>query len=468
MTKLTKIVSCILSSAFLAAAGAGCNGYNRPNSGGELPAQDYTVDFNLPATTSAEIKVIIPDNETERKLMNALIEGFNQKYPNIKVTMNFLTIDSYNSTVTKQYSAKVLADVIWTNSSNYYFLVSNGYALNLDHFTEQAEKAGEFDYDADFTEDFRSMGLFGGTRYAVLRSADSVVTFYNKNILTAAGVDLKPETTLVKNGWSWEDFLTVCGQVREYYDKKGDSKFYPIDANFTWEAVSWPVMKSLGGELIDKEGKFALTEEKNEEIYSFVQNMVTKRYIPAENDGKSSFENGTGAMLFQSTTIDHYETTATLKGKFDVVSFPKIAGENSAMGIGFAGYALNSQVAEDQAKLNAASAFMAYLMSNDGQQKAAKDGGLTLPSIRSGLSAENPDAYWHSTYPAFNVAAYTYGSEYKATQDFLAYADSSISSSLINALNSYVGSYCIKQTTSGKAYNLLKGAIQDAFDTIVS
>lgn len=138
------------------------------------------------------------------------------------------------------------------------------------------------------------------------------------------------------------------------------------------------------------------------------------------------------------------------------------------MGIGFAGYALNSQVAEDQAKLNAASAFMAYLMSNDGQQKAAKDGGLTLPSIRSGLSAENPDAYWHSTYPAFNVAAYTYGSEYKATQDFLAYADSSISSSLINALNSYVGSYCIKQTTSGKAYNLLKGAIQDAFDTIVS
>ena len=227
-------------------------------------------------------------------------------------------------------------------------------------------------------------------------------------------------------------------------------------------------MKSLGGELIDKEGKFALTEGKNEEIYSFVQNMVTKRYIPAENDGKSSFENGTGAMLFQSTTIDHYETTATLKGKFDVVSFPKIAGENSAMGSGFAGYALNSQVAEDQAKLNAASAFMAYLMSNDGQQKAAKDGGLTLPSIRSGLSAENPDAYWHSTYPAFNVAAYTYGSEYKATQDFLAYADSSISSSLINALNSYVGSYCIKQTTSGKAYNLLKGAIQDAFDTIVS
>ncbi|MFQ7077547.1 MAG: hypothetical protein ACLRSW_06210 [Christensenellaceae bacterium] len=52
-------------------------------------------------------------------------------------------------------------------------------------------------------------------------------------------------------------------------------------------------------------------------------------------------------MLFQSTTIDHYETTATLKGKFDVVSFRR-SRENSAMGIGFAGYALNSQVAEDQ------------------------------------------------------------------------------------------------------------------------
>lgn len=429
----------------------------------EAPRWDYTVDFNLPVGTQAEISVIIPDSDPERKLMSALISGFNEKYPNIQVSTNFLTIDAYEQTVTRQYNAEMLADVVWCNSQNFYFLVGNGYALNLDTFTENAEAAGEFVYETDFNTEFKGMGLYDDIRYAVPRSIDSVVCFYNKEILAEAGVD----TSIIRNGWTWEDMLTVCEQVRAYYDSEENTTYYPLDSNLTWESVAYPVIKSLGGAVLNEKGEFAMTEEASEKIVDFVQNLVTKRYIPSKNDQTSSFESGTGALLFQSTSIDNYQTRKLLQDKFDVVSFPLINGESSYTGMGFAGYALNSHLADDPDKLNAAAAFLAYLMSYDGQQRAADQGGLTLPSIRADLSSSNAEANWHKKYSAsFNVEAYTWGAQYKTREEFLDYADVVFASSLINAMNKYVGSYAVREPD--KALQYFKEEVEYVFDSVVS
>ncbi len=468
MKKIWKTVTCGLLAAMAAGSFSACGEYKRPSSDGSLETTDYTVNFNLPASTQASIRIMIPDSDPERKIANALIEGFNQKYPLIQVTINPMNLNSYNDTVLRQYQADRLAEIVWCDSTNYYYLVSNGIALNLDGFYEQGEAAGQFDSETDFTYDFLNSGKFNGIPYAVPRSTDSVVTFYNKEILAAAGVDLNPETTVVRNGWSWEDFLSVCEKVRNYYDGKGQTNYYPIDANFTWEAVSWPIIEALGGEVIGEDGKFALTEEKAGEVYDFVQNLVSSDYIPGLNESSgSSFESATGAMLFQSTTIDNYQTRATLKDKFDIVSFPLINGENASIGYGFAGYAVNEQAADDPDTLNATMAFINYMISYDGQQKVARDGGLTLPSVRTELSVDNPDASWHSTYGSqFNVAAYTYGSEYKVTQDFLGYVNPVFSTSIIDAMNGFVGAYCIRETKE-RAYTLFKGEIEDAFNSVV-
>ena len=399
MKKLWKLIAAIVAATVLCVALVGCGNYRgQPGIGGNPNEEtNYEIDFNLPVGTSADITVIIPDNEYERTLMNAMIAGFNTVYPNINVTINTLTIDSYNTTISRQYNAGVLADVIWCNSQNFYFLVGGGYALNLNGFIEQAETAGEFDFDADFTEDFQNMGVLGGARYSVPRSIDSVVCFYNKEILAKAKVD----TSVIQNGWTWETFLSVCQQVRDYYDENGDTTYFPIDANLGWESVAYPVIRSLGGDVLNENGEFALTESVSQQIVSFVQNLVNKDFIPEGSEQTSSFESGTGAFLFQSTSIENYQSRATLADKFDIVSFPLINGENSAIGMGYAGYALNSSLddeGKDPAQLNAAAAFLNYIMSYDGQQKAAADGGLTLPSIRTDLSVDNPDANWHKEF----------------------------------------------------------------------
>lgn len=468
MKKLWKLIAAIVAATVLCVALVGCGNYRgQPGTGDDSNEEtNYEIDFNLPVGTSADITVIIPDNEYERTLMNAMIAGFNTVYPNINVTINTLTIDSYNTTISRQYNAGVLADVIWCNSQNFYFLVGGGYALNLNGFIEQAETAGEFDFDADFTEDFQNMGVLGGARYSVPRSIDSVVCFYNKEILAKAKVD----TSVIQNGWTWETFLSVCQQVRDYYDENGDTTYFPIDANLGWESVAYPVIRSLGGDVLNENGEFALTESVSEQIVSFVQNLVDKDFIPEGSEQTSSFESGTGAFLFQSTSIENYQSRATLADKFDIVSFPLINGENSAIGMGYAGYALNSSLddeGKDPAQLNAAAAFLNYIMSYDGQQKAAADGGLTLPSIRTDLSVDNPDANWHKEFSdKFNVEAYTWGSQYKIREEFLDYVDSIYANDLISAMNTYVGSYAVRDPDN--AYSLFQREVEYVFDSVVT
>ena len=473
MKKIVRIVAIVVTLLMLCAATVGCN-FRRPdsddgggnggggNTGGGSVQEEYEINFNLPVGTTAEISVAIPDNDYERKIMNAAITGFAEKYPNIKVNLEPFDLNSYNTIIPKQFEAEMLADVVWCNSQNFYFIVSNGYALNLDVFTQQAEEAFVFDYDADFDSEFQAMGVYGGVRYSVPRSVDSVVCFYNKDILSKAGVDM----SIIQNGWTWDDMLSVCAKVRAYYDGKGQTTYFPLDANLGWESVSYPIIKSLGGQVLNEQGEFALTEGVSEKVVSLVQNLVTNKYIPQGSEQTSNFESGTGALLFQSTAIENYQLRASLKDKFDIVSFPLINGEDSAIGMGYAGYFINSQLKDQADQLNAAAAFMAYLMSYDGQQQLAAEGGLTLPSIRTDLGTENAEANWHKKYSSqFNVEAYLWGSQYKTSEDFLNYTKAIFSASLISAVNTYVGSYAIK--APDKAYKYFREEVEYAFDSVV-
>ena len=470
MKKLLRLLSLVLaiacSLAFVGCGGtSGGNSSGSGNGGGSESSDDgkaaYTVDFDLPATTEATIKIGIPDNDPEKKKINAIITEFNKRYPKITVNTSTFVISNYATTIVQQGRAGLLADIVWCNSSNYYVPVASGYALNLNDYIKQAKEAGAFDYENDFTDAFRKMGKSDGKLYAIARSTDSVVTFYNKEILTTAGVDL----SVFKNGWTWEDFLSVCAKLRKYYDDRGEIKAYPIDSNIGWESVGYPIIKALGGEMFNENGEFCFTKEVSDKVHAFIKDLVDKRYIPSANDSVTSFESGTGTMLFQSASLDVYQSKATHADKFDVVSFPLI-GENPQIGFGFAGYFVNDAVKKDQTKLNASLAFMTYLMSYEGQQVMAEKGGLYLPSIRNDLSSTNPDAKWCSEYKdKFNLEAYSYGAQYKVGMEFLQYVKPTLADAIVKKMNGYTGSYCVEKDAAS-AYRLFKSDIEDVLEDV--
>lgn len=381
---------------------------------------------NLPTNTTAEIRMLIPGgNQNETDMVNQAIEGFNLLYPNISISLSYLAVNSYESTVRNQALAGSLPDIVWSNSPDFYYLVDKGLAHPLNDYIEKSEAAGIFDIEDDFYVEFFNIGSLDGNYYMIPRSADSVVTFYNKKILQDAGIDLE----LLQNGWTWETFIDVCYDVREYFDNNGYSDRFILDANLTsWLSVNYPILRSYGADITDGTGEITIDSEETRAAIQMVRQLVEDRIIVGTGvTSGSSFEAGTSPFLFQSASVSLFAERRELKGNIDIVSFPLI-GENPKIGSGIAGYAINAA----STNKDAAWAFLNYMISFDGQQRMAL-GGLNLPSIRKDL-ADYTTANWGQGYTDFNLGAYLYGLEYKITVDFLQHFDPKYKSDLDLAL----------------------------------
>lgn len=422
-----------LSLTLLCSCGAGSR-----HSDDESSITPDDINVNLDPNISAEIEIMVPGgNINERTMIQCLIDKmsasdtgttFKDLFPNVTINMSYVSVDNYVSAVGQQQLAGTLPDIVWSNSPDFYDLVESKTFIDLKPYIEAnngkdscsayldgAGEAEKFSYTDDFYTEFFDMGSVGEKCYVIPRSCDSVVTFINTEILTNAGVDLDPATTKVKNGWTWDDFMEVCAQVRTYMDNNGMRNDYVFDANLsTWLSVCYPMLLSYGAEVLDENGNVALNSEATVACLELVKELVSKRYINDSTVATSgSYDNGKSAMLFQSASVSLYADRKALKGKVDLVSFPLIQANNTPkIGAGVAGYAINSQSKNKEV----AWAFLTFMLSEYGQQRMAEN-GLNLASIRKDLS-DPSTANWGKDYRELNLSAYTWGAEYKTSTDF--------------------------------------------------
>ncbi|MBQ6727755.1 MAG: sugar ABC transporter substrate-binding protein [Clostridia bacterium] len=444
---IKKIVSCLIAAVMFLGVSA-C---------GPSPSPDEEIrEVNLypDKGTVAEISILIPGgNSNERTMVEALIEDFNMEYPNVSIEYNYISVSNYESTIRNLASSGTLDDIVWSNSPDFYYLVDKKLVYDLNPYVEASKEAGIFDLQEDFFHEFFGMGSLGGKLYCVPRSADTVITFINTEIFNNAGVDM----SLVKNGWTWDTFLSVCEQIRTYFDNNGMADRYVLDANLdVWLAVCYPMLRSYGAEVIDENGNVAIDSAATRECVAMVREMVRKRYIvDSQMASGSSYEAGTSAMLFQSSSVSHYAERLALKGKVDVVSFPLIDIKNTPkIGCGIAGYCISKTTKHP----DICWAFLNYMISYDGQQKMALN-GLNLASVRKDLS-DPTVANWGKEYPTLNMAAYLFGSEYKIDTSFLSRIDSSMKTGVSTAVQDMFHS----ATNSTKD---LEKAVRDCYNQIL-
>ena len=387
---------------------------------GKSPASSESereISLNVDSDTKAEISILVPGgNVNERTMIQCLIDDFAEMYPNVTVNMDYVTVNSYESTIKNLAAAGTLDDIIWSNSPDFYYLVSKNLAMNLNPYIEASEKANVFNVENDFYKEFFDCGTLNGNLYCVPRSADSVVTFLNTKIMTDAGIDM----TKVKNGWTWEDFIAACAKVRTYFDANGKSDCYVVDANLTsWLSVCYPMMVSYGAKVLDDKGNVAISSDATKQCLEMVRYMVDNRYIcDSTKSSGSSYEAGTSAMLFQSASISLYAERKALKGNVDIVSFPLIDYNSTPkIGCGIAGYCIN----ENTKYADICWQFLNRMLSYDGQQNMGLN-GLNVASIRKDLS-DFTKANWGKGYETLNLSAYLYGSEYKLDTKFLSEVD---------------------------------------------
>lgn len=431
-----------------------------PSNSSEDTNDDEDVDITLASDYEAELSILIPNStKREETMVDAVIQEFNLKYPKISVVKKFVNVDGWENTVRNQNIAGILPDIVWSNSPDYYFLIDSKIGLNLAPYIRASEANGDFDFKSDFYTEYFDMGAKDGKYYCIPRSCDSVVTFYNKNLLSAAGID----TSDIVNGWTWETFLSKLEAYRQYLDKNGQKTAYCVDMNlYNWLSVPWPILNSYGGTIIDKDLNVTVDSPETRECLSMIREMVEKRYIPVPGvETTNSFEFGTSPFLFQSSSISLFADTALLKGKIDIASFPLIQDKGTPkIGCGIAGYAINSKTKHKVACWQ----FLNTMISYDGQQAMAT-GGLNLPSVRKDLQTIG-EANWTKGYEHLNLSAYTYGSEYKITPDFLSWPDPRAKAGLVTATTDLFYNASRDDKDIEYAIRVCKDEVQDIMDSV--
>ena len=460
MKKLLCLFTAVLLSLtvlFSFACGKGNDG-GKPSDDGR---KDTDIVINLDKNVEADITIAVPGgNQNERDMIRCLIDDFSDMYPNVEISMNYLSVNSYVNDVMNMAAAEkagkgVMPDILWTNSPDFLEIADAGLFENLNPYISAAEKAGEMDFEEEFYTEYFDMGSIDSKKYVVPRSCDSVVTFYNKDLFTKAGVDMN----LIENGWTWDTFMDVCATLRSYMDTHNMSDCYVVDANLTtWLSVCYPMLSAYGSEPIDENGKNSISNEKTMQCLQMVREMVTKKYIcDSQNATTKSFENGGSAMIFQSASVSLYADRAALKDKIDLVSFPLITANGTPkIGAGIAGYS----IASSSKNKDVAWAFLRHLLSYDGQQNMANN-GLNLASIRKDLS-DYTTANWGGEYKNLNLSAYTYGSEYKTSCEFFARTDLSAKTDIQTAIQSMFNGASNASKDLNKVMNTAKADIDDA------
>lgn len=164
----------------------------------------------LPAAALAEepvtLRVTWWGSQTRHDLTMAAIQKFEEKYPNIKVEPEFTSWDGYWSKLATQVAGGLMPDII---QMDYQYLTQYAQSGVLADLTPYFE-SGAIDV-SNVAESVLTSGQVGDKIYALSTGTNALATFYRKDVLDEAGLEMPMEPTL-------ESFSELAAQV---YEKTG-------------------------------------------------------------------------------------------------------------------------------------------------------------------------------------------------------------------------------------------------------
>ena len=424
----------------------------------QKPDTDYDVNIDIASDTEGTLRILVPttDGGMEEGYIEALIPGFNELFPKVEIQLDRRAIsdDRYMETISSAISSGEVPDLFYTNTVYYYYLVAENCIISLEPYyaAEQArynETGGQegLSLDADYYTEFFDMSTYDGNRYVVPRSMDSVVTYYNTEMLADAGINVKTDERLQsteENPFTWNDLVSLCEEVSDYLvSAEGQQKYplgYALQADLDWEAVFNAIMVSYGSQAFDEEGNVAIDSEATTAMATMLRNLYEDGgdyRIVRSNTSGSSFANGRVAFHFSSSGPASMALNAGVNGKFDALPFPLILDEdagltNPAIGCGFAGWGISSLA--DETTRDLAWQFLKYMISYDGQQ-ALINAGMATPSIRIDLAEGKT---WSKGYSDINLDAWLQWRNYKVSSKFFITQDPSATFDIYSALQNFM------------------------------
>ena len=179
----------------------------------------------------------------------------------------------------------------------------------------------------DFLEPFLRGGEYQGALYGFPILSSARAFFYNKDLLTKAGVAGPPKT--------WDEFVQVAGRIQKTGAIGYALPLGPEEAQAEWAIWMW----NNGGDWKSGDA-WAINSDKNVQTLSFLADLANKQKVTQVNPGKTNRTDG-AFQLFKDGKVGMVMGFSPLAGQLDkegkvsygVAEMPTNTGKSVTLGV---------------------------------------------------------------------------------------------------------------------------------------
>jgi len=229
--------------------------------------------------------------------VNAFLDGFNKKYPDIKVKRNDVESEAFKTSIGVTLAGGNPPDVFsyWAGARTKFF-VDRDLCLDISEFWKTTE------LDKSFSPETKAAAAtYNGKEYAVPISMFPMYVYYNKNIFDKYGL-VAPKT--------WDEFLNVCDTLKS-------NGVIPIalGSKNRWPAYVWfdcLLVRSAGPDFREglMQGKESYTDPKVLKAFELWKDLLDKGYFD-KNHASYNWAEALATMVRGETAMNYQGAFAT-------------------------------------------------------------------------------------------------------------------------------------------------------------
>jgi len=313
------------------------------------------------------------DDTNEGPAFQQLIDKFEEEYPDVDVTRQYVPFDqAQNKFKTAAEAGKGAPDILRAEVAWVPEFASLGHLYALDG------TAALEDSD-DYFETPLSSNVFDGQTYGVPQVTDSLALLYNKELFEKAGIDSPPTT--------WDEVAEAAEALKS--EAKVDGLFINPGGYFLL-----PFMYGEGGDMVDTESQeIVVNSEANVTGITTASELVKSGAAvkPPAADAYSAmmtaFNEGKVGMIINGPWEVNNIRNAPDFGGVENLGIAPVPGGSETAGAPVGGHNYVVYSGMDEAKAEAAIAFISFMNSAESQAFLADELGL-LPTRKSAYEDE--------------------------------------------------------------------------------
>ncbi|REE90636.1 carbohydrate ABC transporter substrate-binding protein (CUT1 family) [Paenibacillus taihuensis] len=301
-----KKVAGLLLTAAVSMSLVGCGSDNETNGG---KASNNTA-ASADASTNANAGTAVNANDTanaepvelsfwrhdfapEADSLKKRIASFEEKYPNIKVKMELIPNDQYETKIRTSLAGGNPPDIMALDGPTLASYAHQGALLPLDDYMN---KDGNKD---DIAKPVLESLTYNGKIYAAPNNDASLAMFYNKKMFKAKGIALPSKNP--DEAWTWEQVLDAAKKLND--PAKGVYGWNPTPWGFAGhEGAPFSEMTFLwqaGGDVLSPDAKTAkgfLDSDANKNALKFWRSLYNSEKVAPKELPQDAFANGKVAI----------------------------------------------------------------------------------------------------------------------------------------------------------------------------